>query len=237
MLRLVVVTLALFLAAPAFAQHHDQPRPHTVTVRGEGEAERAPDHAVVRLSIVTEGQEPEATRADNAKASADAVNAVRELGIPEEQIQLETLRLQPRYDYRNGNRRLLGYQATRSLSVEVRDLEKLPAVVARVVQGGANQLQGVSYGLRDQTDARAEALRDAAEDARTKAQILAQTLGASLGRVMTIDETGFRVPQPPMPYQSFARAESADVAQPEPDAYAAGQITIGANVQVTFLLE
>lgn len=236
---LSVLLLCSLFALPATAQDDDDGdvMRRTVTVSGEGTARAAPDLAVVRFGIQTEAEEPEAAREQNAEASGRATNAVRDLGIEESQIQLETLRLQPRYDYDDGDRRLVGYEAIRSLSVRIRDLAQVPAVVAGVVQDGANQLQGVQYTLDDRTAARNEALREAAADAQAQAALLAEALGAQVGPVMQISEQGIRRPEPRQ-YQMQARAMAeSDDAAPESDAYAAGEIEVTATVQVVFGLE
>ena len=216
------------------ARHHGPTR--TVTVSGEGTARAAPDEATVRFSIVTEAETAEAAREQNAEASSNALNAAREL-VPEENVRLETLRLQPRYDYDQdeGERRLVGYEAMRTAVVEVDDLEVLPRLVALVVERGANRLEGIQYDLSDRAPVRREALQEAATDARDKAQVLAQSLGVAVGEVVQISEQGY---QSPRRYQEVTvSAMRSDAAQSEPDAYAAGQIEVTATVQVTFALE
>lgn len=207
-----------------------------VTVSGEGVVNVEPDQAIVRFSIVTLADDPERARALNAEASASAMNTVRELGVPERLMQVESLRLQKKTEYNRETQRQVdvGFEATRQVSVTVDDLDQLPTLIARVVQTGANRLDEVRYTLKDRQAAREEALRRAAQDARTKATVLAETLGATLGRVHKIDETGFNVPAPV--FRMEARAMMADAA-PQPDAYAAGELEVRANVNVTFRLD
>lgn len=236
------LTLALgvtVLAAPAAAQDTggaDARR--TVSVSGEGIVTVAPDQATVRFGIVTEADEAEAARQQNAEAASQAMSAVRALGIPEEKIRLETLRLQPRYEYteRRG-RQQDGYEAMRQVVVELDSLDLLPTLVARVVQEGANQLGGVQYGLQDRDAVRNEALREAVRHARAKAELLTDALDVGLGRVVQISEQSFSFPQPRMAMDALmVRAESAQAA-PEPEAYAAGEIEVSATVQVVFALQ
>ena len=229
-------------AAPASAQLADELRTvfgegsRTVTVSGEGTARAAPDEATVRFGVVTEAQTAEAARQQNAEASSRAMNAAREL-VDEDQIRLETLRLQPRYDYSDDERELIGYEAERTAVVEVDDLDVLPRLVARVVERGANRLEGISYDLSDRAPVRREALQEAARDARDKAQILAQSLDVSVGEVVQISERDYNSPQPR--FRATAEMARGDAAQaaPEPDAYAPGEIEVTANVQVAFALE
>ncbi|MEF8940786.1 MAG: SIMPL domain-containing protein [Salinivenus sp.] len=235
---LLTVLVALLGAAPALAQ--DAPATdRLVRVSGEGTVRAAPDRATVRFGIVSRAETAEAARRQNAAAAKTAMNAVRDLGVAEEKMRMESLRLQPRreYDPQTQTRKERGYEASRQVVVEVEDLSRLPRLVTRVVQRGANRLEGIDYGLQDRTAARNDALRQAAQSAREKAQLLAESLGAALGPVRQIDEQSFGY-QSPSPRVEMQLAKSAaEDAAPEPDAYAAGEIEVNATVQVTFSLQ
>jgi hypothetical protein len=234
----LALCVGLLLAVPGRAQD-DSSIERVVRVSGEGTVRAAPDRATVRFGVVSRAETAEAARSQNAAAARSAMNAVRELGLAEEKIRMETLRLQPRreYDPETQTREERGYEATRQVVVELEALEQLPRLVTRVVQRGANRLEGIDYGLQDRTAARNDALRQAAQDAREKAQLLAESLGAALGPVRQIDEQsfGFNPPTPRVEMQ-FAKSRGEDAA-PEPDAYAAGEIEVNATVQVTFSLQ
>ncbi len=209
-----------------------------VRVTGESSVSAAPDQATVRFGIVSRAETAEEARAQNATAAKGAMNAVREVGIAEEKMRMETLRLQPRREYNRDTQthEKKGYEATRQVVVVLADLEQLPRLVAKVVQSGANRLEGIEYGLSDRTTLRNEALRQAARNARDKAKLLAKALDATVGSVQQIDEQSFGVDDP-SPRLEMQYAKSAqDQAAPEPDAYAAGEIEVSATVQVTFEL-
>lgn len=229
--------LALLIAAPVRAQNADYDMAkRQVSVSGEGTITVEPDRATVRFGIVTRAERAELARQQNADSAAAAMNAVRGLDIPEEKIKMEGLQLQPWREYNPKTRQYdeKGFEATRRVSVVLDDLEQLPTLVARVVQQGANRLQGINYELQDRESVRNDALREAAENARDKARLLAETLGARLGPVRMINEQSFSMP--PMRVRSAemtAMAAKTD-AQPEPDAYAAGEMEVTASVQVSF---
>lgn len=206
-----------------------------VTVQGEGTISVDPDQAQVRFGVVTHHENPEEARARNARASATAMNRVRALGVPDSDMKLETLRLQPRQEYDQKNRRYVqvGFEAVREVVVTLNDLEKLPTLIAEIVQGGANRLNGVTYDIADRESVRQDALRAAALNARAKAELLVETLGGTLGAVWEINENGIQIPRPTYQLESMAMARSADAA-PEPEAYASGQIDVLANVTVAF---
>ncbi|MFB3133172.1 MAG: SIMPL domain-containing protein, partial [Rhodothermales bacterium] len=187
---------------------------------------------------VTRAEDPEEARRITAAAAAEAMNAVRALGIEERKMRLETLRLQPAREYNAQTRRWddIGFEATRQVVVEVDDLEKLPTLVAEIVQKGVNRLDGIAYELKDRVEARNEALRKALGDARGKAELMASTLGEELDRVLTIGEQSFNFPRP-MVRMAQAEMVMGKAAAPEPEAYAAGEIEVRAVVQVVFALK
>ena len=233
----ILVLVWSLMVAPAPAQSDNGPS-RTVSVQGEGTVNVAPDRAVVRFGVVSRAETAEAARSQNADAAARAMNAVRDLGIPDNRIRMEALQLQPRreYDPETRQREEKGYEATRQIVVNVDSLDRLPVLVTRVVQEGANRLSGIQYDLSDRDAVRNDALREAAEAAQAKADLLATTLGASLGPVQEIREQSFSFPRPMMRMEAAAM-KTADQAAPQPDAYAAGEIEVSASVQVTFALQ
>ncbi|MBO6575511.1 MAG: SIMPL domain-containing protein [Rhodothermales bacterium] len=233
----IPVLLAVLLLAATATPLDTNAQNRTVSVQGEGIVHVTPDFAVVRFAVVTHNDDAERAFDANEAAAARAMNAVRGLGIEERFIKLETLQLQPRREYnqqtRNWEER--GFEATRQVSVEIDDMEKLPALVSTVVSQGANRLGGITYDVRDREGARQEALRLAAANAREKAVLLTEALGAGLSFVMQITESGvyFPTPQPVMLQEAAMRADSGG----NPAAYAAGELEVRANVSVTFAIE
>lgn len=232
---ILALIVAGILVPPVAAQ---EVPPSTVTVSGEGTVSAQPDQAVVRFGIVTRAETAQEARSNNATAAKNAMNAVRALDVPDEKMRMESLRLQPRYEYNDekDRRQLVGYEATRQVVVELEDLEVLPQLVASVVERGANRLDAIEYRLSDRSRFRDEALRKAAQSACDKARLLAETLGAELGSVRRINEQSFDFVRPRSPRAQMEVAKTADAAQAEPEAYAAGEIDVSAQVQVVFNL-
>lgn len=234
-LPLLVFGIGVLTVGPSWAQDTSR---STVNVSGEGTIRAQPDQATVRFGIVTRAETAEQARSRNATAAKNAMNAVRALDVPEENMQMQALRLQPRREYnpQTETYERKGYEATRQVAVQVDRLEILPQVVAEVVQGGANRLEGIEYELSNRSEIRDEALKKAAEAARSKAQLLATTLNARLGPVHQINEQNFDFREP-SPRLSVAKmTASGEAASAEPEAYAAGEIEVSAQVQVVFIL-
>ncbi|MFQ5572188.1 MAG: SIMPL domain-containing protein [Rhodothermales bacterium] len=236
---LAVLLMAGGFQIPAQAQEVKSPESQRIVrVSGEGVVRTVPDQATVRFGVVTRAEDPEEARRLNAEAAREAMNAVRALGVEDANMRLEMLRLQAAREYDPATRRMkeIGFEAVRTVVVEVEDLDTLPSLVAEVIQKGANRLDGVTYELKDRDAARDEALVKALTNARDKAQLMASTLGEELGRVVTIHEQSFDFPRPVLRMGQAERGIAKDAA-PEPEAYAAGEIEVRAVVQVAFSLK
>jgi len=227
----LIALIAVLFVSPADAQD----RAYTVTVSGEGIIMTAPDMATVWFAVVTHDELPDRARSLNADASASAMNAVRNLGIGEKDMQIEGLQLNPRRVY-DPDRRVYdqdGFEATRTVKVIIRDLDVLPDVVASVVEGGANQINNIQYGLDDKEAIELEVLALAVQRAKQKASVMAGELGWALGRAVQINEQGVSVPQPRVSMEMAAMSKDSGG---NPDAFSAGELEVRASVTVVFSL-
>ncbi|ACY48344.1 SIMPL domain-containing protein [Rhodothermus marinus] len=214
----------------------ETPAVPTITVQGEGVVRVQPDRATLRFAVVTRDLDPEQARRRNAEASRRALNAVRALGIDERKLHLEALTLHPMREYNPDLRRWeeKGYEVQRVLRVELDDLDRLPEVVARVVQQGANRLQGIQYDVSNREAVRLAALQAAVRNAREKARQMLAELNREVGDPIRITEQALEFPRP-LWRADVAALRTAEAA-PEPEAYAAGEIEVRARVEITFAI-
>ena len=227
-MRFLIAALAILSAGPAAAQPMPAPPPPgIISVSGEGAVSVSPDRARIRVGVVTRAATaPEALR-QHEQDVVGVLTRVRQLGVADREIQLESLNLGENYGPNGPD----GYVAQRAVTVTLDTLRLVPDLVAAVVSEGADQLQGIDYVVRDSRAAEAQALDRAVADARSKAERIASASGVTLGRVVGVQESGAPQVGPPGVY--FARVASADVA-PTPGAYSAGSNTVVARVTVQF---
>lgn len=235
--RSSIALLALCLAAAPAAAHEETmstaPVP-VLTVSANGEARVAPDEAIVRLGVSS--QAPTAREAqDQVNRTAGAIlEAVRRLGIPAERIQTSELNLGPVYGQEQPERgvvrepKIVGYQSSNVVSIQVEQLDKVGPVIDAGLAAGANRLDGVSFGLRDDRKARTEALGHAVEEARAKADALARALKVRLVRILEVAEGGIAVSPPP--YQKLGRMAMESAMADTP--VSSGQVGVAASVTV-----
>jgi uncharacterized protein YggE len=165
------------------------------------------------------------------------IAAIRAQGVAERDIQTSGLDVQPQYTFNRGPNgqeqgppRITAYQVSNQVTVLVRDLSKLGPTVDAVVGSGANQVNGISFGLAN-ADARAdEARRQAVDNVRRKAELYAQAAGLRVARLVTLSESGGYTPRPPvmMMREAMAASDASTPVQP-------GQV--GVRVDVTAVYE
>jgi hypothetical protein len=230
----------LFAAIGTSALADDaKPREAVVTVSGEGHAALAPDTAVVTLSVVKQAKSARDALDQNSKAMGAVLATLKDGGIAERDLQTTGFSIQPQYNYPTNNNgqsqppELIGYQATNSLSVRIRDLSKLGTIIDQAVGLGINQGGDIQF-TNDKPDAALEeARKNAVADAMARAKTLTEAAGVKLGRVIEINEDSNR-PMPPQPVFRAAMAKQAgDGAVP----VQGGENSYNVTVTVTFAIE
>jgi uncharacterized protein YggE len=188
--------LALLLAGTASASAQGPATPGdaaflatTVSVSAAGEAHVAPDMATISLGVSTVGATAAEAMSANAAQMQSIFAALKAAGIAEADIQTAGLNLNPQYAYEDQEApKLTGYEAAHMLTVTVHDLETLGATVDAVVSSGANQVNGITFGLDDDAAATAEARRAAVSALQDKAAFYAEALGLKVARLVNLTE-------------------------------------------------
>ncbi|WP_339763943.1 SIMPL domain-containing protein [uncultured Hoeflea sp.] len=231
--------LLLCAASPAFADEAKRPEPGVISVSGEGVATVAPDMAVIALTVLREAETARAALDANNEAMAQVLAAMKAEGIAERDLQTGAFSVQPRWVYPNNkdgeNRepRIVGYSVNNTLTVRIRDLSRLGAILDSSVSLGVNQGGNVVFTNDDQETVRETARLDAVAKAKAKAEAMTGALGVTLGRITQISENSYSAPPMPM-----ARAEMSMMAGKAADSVpmAAGENEYRVTVSVTWEL-
>jgi uncharacterized protein YggE len=225
---LAVAVATLFLASLSVAQ--DKAPSKSVRVVGTADVKVVPDRAVLELGV-----EKQNASASLAKQAADAaarkiLAGLRANGIDEKDIQTTFLSLQPQVEYVR-KVRVSYFVAQQTLSVTVRDLAKLDALLESLIKAGGNRINSIQYESSDLRKYRDQARDLAVKAAREKAEALAKALGQSIGKANAIEE----VPESQYQYSNsnFVSEETAKVSRGGPST-SPGQQRISASVTVSF---
>lgn len=244
--RLLALLLSVLLFSTQSVLAQDTPPltdtdpPRTVNVSGTGVVNAQPDLAVVTLGVETQAEAAAAALAQNSEQVQALLDTLTAAGVAEEDIQTQTVRLQPQYAQppdpnqpqasdQPTTPEIIGYVATNTVEARVRDLNSVGEVLDAAVQAGANQIQGIRFDLSDPTAVLDQAREAAWQDARRKAEQLAALADAALGPVLTISEFS----QTPIPLaQDVTALRAAEAAVPVQP----GTQQVQVNVQVTWQL-
>jgi uncharacterized protein YggE len=243
----ILLAAACLLAAPpgAFASGNDEehkPMERTITVTGTGKVSAAPDVADINIGVVNQA----ATARDALAANRESMNAIHELlkarGVAAKDIQTTQISVQPQYSQpvppQPGREpepftpRIVAYQVTNSVQITARDLDKLGSVLDAVVEAGANQINGISFRIEDDTKLRDVCRKQAMSDARHRAELLAGESGVVVGLPVTINEGGGYAPPRPM----FG-GEMRMMAAAAPTPVAPGEEELSVHVTVVYELK
>jgi uncharacterized protein len=163
--------------------------PASISVSGEGKVTASPDIAELTFGVSTGRR---ATAKDAMAMLERDMNAIfdaaTEAGIAKEDIKTEQLSMNPSYDWTTNGQVLRGFEASQSLRVKVRDLDKVGDVLSAATAAGANQVGGVTFTIDDPNALQEEARTEAIADAKKKAEALADSLGLNIKRITSYTE-------------------------------------------------
>ena len=113
--------------------------PPGLGVTGTAEVAGAPDVAIVRMGAEVQAEQASAAQKQVNQIMQKAIAAVRDVGIPREDLQTSTLSLEPVYDDSGEHRtqKLIGYRAQNVLEIRLTDLSKSGAVIDASIAAGA----------------------------------------------------------------------------------------------------
>jgi uncharacterized protein YggE len=187
----------LFGAAPVAAQQPTQSSataevPEIIT-SGTAEARVTPDRAQIFMGVQTRAATAAQAGTDNARKTRAVIDAVKARGIPAAQIATSDYNLYPEYDHREPPRegpqtpRVIGYVATNTVRIEVRQLDQVGGIIDAGLAAGANMVNTIQFFASNVDAARRAALAEAVSRARGDAEALAKAAGGSLGRLLELN--------------------------------------------------
>ena len=229
MKKFFILTFVLMMfCTTAFAE---EIQPPTISVSGEGIVEAQPDRATVTVGVVTREKNPSAVQTANARAASNVINSIVVLGVERKKISTGNYNFNPTYRQRdNGKNEIDGYEATNSVTVIVDDLNLVGKIIDAALSHGANQVNSLSFGLRDKNFYQDEALRLAVLDAKRKADVAAAALGKNILGVRSVTINSSSVSSPRAYKMSRAMEDSINADTP----IESGMLNCSASVHVEF---
>jgi uncharacterized protein YggE len=218
----------------------------TISVAGEAEVRVVPDEAILTLGIETWHHDLSTAKRRSDQRTAQIIDVARKYGLPEKYIKTDHISIEPRYRDSYYREDLEGYLVRKSIVLTVRDLETFDDLLTDAIDAGANVVLGIQFRTTELRKHRDRARELAIGAAREKAEDLAQVLDRGLGNPQSIQEehVGWWSWYGAGWWGSHWNSASQNIVQnisgdslPTDGSIAPGQITISAQVRVTFQLQ
>ena len=162
-----------------------------ITVQATGVADVVPDAVQVSLSVSVVAEANDVALSQVAATAEVVRSTLEQLGIDAADIATQSVSVNPEYSYTEAEgQKIVGYRASQTFDVLVRDASAAGAVVdSLVAAGGANLSINATYPVVNDSTAAAQAARDdAVAKARAKAEEYAELLGVELGDLVFLTE-------------------------------------------------
>jgi hypothetical protein len=183
----------LSLAPPALAQQGEAAfRTTTLNLSAQSEVHVTPDIVTLMLGVSGEAATAQAASAQTAERVDKVVKALLRAGVAQRDIQTQRVNLFPTYgEHSNVPRQIVAYHAQTTVSVAVRELGRAGALLDLAVGSGANEVQGINFGLSDPAAAQRQARDQALQALQHDAADVAQVMGQRVVRLVSVSTQAF----------------------------------------------
>ena len=242
--QLVILSfMTLFCTASLFAQkphrsgpgdgpkHHMgvDPNPRTISVSGSGSVKVPADMARLTFSVLTKEATALASVQNNATKMNKVYEALKKIGISEDNISTANYSLYQETFWKDGKDIPGQYVTSNNIIVIVDDVEKCGLIIDTAISAGVNQMNGISFLVKDSKAAVEQARRLAFQQAKEKAELFAEEAGCKVGKVISIMENSGSYPV----VREYADSAKM-MATSNSTTISAGQDSVTATVSVVF---
>lgn len=205
----------------------------TITIVGYGKVDAKNDIALTTLGYSNTDKDIAKAQTDNTKVMDQLMAELRKMGIGDKDLQTN-YSIGPVYDYTAKGQQLQGYQVDSSVTIKIRNLTNISAILSLAGKYGANEVGSLSFTVDDTENLRNQARDKALDDAKLKARKLAQSLGVVLGEVVSYNDYEAQPPYPPMYAYNKAAGMGGAAVLSAPADISPGSRDVGMNVNVTY---
>lgn len=187
---LIIGSRNQFLSATGMDKKESVPQNQNsqVVVIGNGKINVKPDIAILRLGVETLDMDCAKSQKDNANTMAKVIQAVKNAGIKEEQIQTTSYNIMKKYNYSGSSEKFEGYMVSNGVSIVVKDIEKAGEIFDIAIKAGANTAEGIEFNISDRNVKYKECLKLAMQDAKDKASVIMAAIGKTPGTPFVVRE-------------------------------------------------
>lgn len=206
-----------------------------VSVSGMGEAKVEADMARVHLSAQAQSNTSAEAKNIVDQRVNEVIRILDSVGLDEEDLTAGQISISPRYNYRNNRQEFIGYFASRSIQVEIDDLDLLNTFLDAALEQQIDGINQIEYRTSNEEEAKTLAREMAIQDSKQKAEFLAQAYGVELGNVISINYQSSYAS--PVIYEQVGLARAESFAADSAGQYIPDQLSFSDRISVVFELE
>ena len=239
---ILILAVATLPFTPAFAQ---------INVSGSAEVKVAPDEIRLSVGVETRDQNLDAARQQNDERIASALVFLKGAGVKDKDVQTDFISVVPDYDYNSSHVKPVAYIVRKSIEIRVTAITNFEGIVTGLLTNGVNYVQGIDFRTSQLRKYRDQAREMAIKAAKEKADAMASALDVKRGKVSSItvnDWTGGYQNRWGSQWGGFISGQINNVqnlgdlsgaasADNVAETFSVGEISVSANVNVSFLIE
>jgi uncharacterized protein YggE len=195
-----------------------------------------PDIAVIRLGIESEDDSVATARDRAAAAMNDVMDTLSSNGVADKDIQTQYFNIQQvsRWDRETEEEVITGYRVTNTVTVTIRDIEKIGTIIDAVTDAGGDltRINGINFSIDDPAEYYEEARKEAMTDAKKKAEQLAKLANVNLGDATYISENSYYAP-----VAKSTMAVGYDEGASYSTSISPGELDISLSIQVAYAIK
>ena len=190
----VIAVIAISLLASTFGAQFAQAATPTryISVSSTGTVKVTPDAVRLNASVSAIAKVSKDALSNANIAASKFRTAILANGIDKKNLASTTLTVYPEYNYtQEGGNVLIGYRASQSFEVIIRNAAKAGEIVDAVVAsaGDALYINGVTPFVFNNSKATEAARISAVKNAKAKATSYAKLLGVKIGKIINLQES------------------------------------------------
>lgn len=213
--------------------------PSTIYVKGKGEIKAVPNIASLHITISKEAKTSKEAQDLLNKITAKTIKYLTKT-IKNKDIKSQYGGISPKYSSQSvcynypcppRNQKIIGYTATQSMTVKIRDVDNANEIRTGLTDLGITNINGPTFSIDNQDVYNNQARAIAIKNAKDKAQVLAKDLEVKLVRIINFTENNNAYP---ILYRTNSlEQETPAVITPAPK-LPKGENTITSNVTITY---
>lgn len=208
-----------------------------IWVTGTGKVTVTPDIASLRVGVEAMDISVAAARNKAAEAMQQVMDALTAQGVDSKDIQTEYFNIYPvtSWDRETEKEVNEGYRVNNTVSVKIRDIEKVGTIIDAVADAGGDytRINSIDFSIDDPSPYYGEAREAAMADAKAKAQQLASLSGETLGSVTYVSENTYTAPIA----KRVSEIAYAEDAAGYPTSISAGEMDVTISLQVAYAIK